>query len=108
MISLTAEAAEHIKDQITKRGRGKGIRLGVKTSGCSGFGYILEFVDELHADDVVFKDQDVNLVVDKKNLLYLDGCQLELVTEGLNSGIQFNNPKATSHCGCGESFSTSD
>lgn len=103
-ISLTAAAAEHVQRNLDNRGRGEGIRLGVRTNGCSGLSYVFEFVDEIDDDDVVFETSDVKLFIDPKSLLYLDGTELDFVKEGLNEGFQFNNPNAKGACGCGESF----
>ena len=103
-VSLTPAAAEHVRGQIDARGHGVGVRLGVKTSGCSGLSYVLEFVDEVQPEDTVFNTHGVQLVVDEKSLLYLDGTELDLVREGLNTGLKFNNPNAKASCSCGESF----
>lgn len=89
---------------MANRGKGYGLRLGVRTSGCSGMAYVLEFVDAPNEDDVVFEDKGVRVIVDGKSLAYLDGTQLDFVKEGLNEGFKFNNPNMTSECGCGESF----
>lgn len=105
MITLTDKAQQHITDQLQRRGRGIGIRLGVRSSGCSGLAYVLEFVDQLADDDEVFDYNNLSVVVDKKSLIYLDGTELDLVTEGLNTGLQFRNPNVAGECGCGESFS---
>ncbi|WP_252179510.1 iron-sulfur cluster assembly protein IscA [Endozoicomonas sp. 4G] len=103
-ITMTEAAARHVKNQLKKRGRGLGIRVGVRTSGCSGMAYVLEFVDETVKDELSFKSQGVNIYSDQKSLVYLDGTELDFVREGLNEGFQFNNPNASSECGCGESF----
>lgn len=103
-ISLSESAAQRVNDFITNRGKGLGLRLGVKTSGCSGMAYVLEFVDQLNQDDVVFEDKGVKVIVDGKSLAYLDGTELDFVREGLNEGFQFKNPNVTGQCGCGESF----
>jgi len=103
-ISLSESAAQRVNDFITNRGKGLGLRLGVKTSGCSGMAYVLEFVDQLNQDDVVFEDKGVKVIVEGKSLAYLDGTQLDFVREGLNEGFQFKNPNVTGQCGCGESF----
>ncbi|MCW8995417.1 MAG: iron-sulfur cluster assembly protein IscA [Psychromonas sp.] len=103
-ITLTEVAAERIAAFLANRGRGIGLRIGIKTSGCSGMAYTLEFVDELNSDDLVFTDKDVKLIVDEKSLVYLDGTELDFVKEGLNEGFKFNNPNTTGECGCGESF----
>ncbi|MDR2689127.1 MAG: iron-sulfur cluster assembly protein IscA [Azoarcus sp.] len=103
-VTLTEAAARHIANFIAKRGKGVGIRLGVKTSGCSGMAYKLEFVDEKFEDDIIFDSHGVKVVVDQKSLVYLDGTELDFVREGLNEGFRFNNPNAKNQCGCGESF----
>ncbi|MBT3144992.1 iron-sulfur cluster assembly protein IscA [Neptunomonas phycophila] len=103
-ISMTPAAAQHISRFIEKRGSGFGIRVGVRTSGCSGMAYVLEFVDQQESDDEVFEMGGVNVVVDPKSLAYLDGTELDFVKEGLNEGFKFNNPNVRSECGCGESF----
>jgi iron-sulfur cluster assembly protein len=103
-VLMTDAAKQHISRQIQQRGKGIGIRVGVKTAGCSGLSYVLEFVDDLSAADTAFDQGDFNLIVDPKSLLYLDGTELDFVKEGLNEGFQFNNPNVKSECGCGESF----
>jgi iron-sulfur cluster assembly protein len=103
-IQVTEAAARHIQKSLDKRGSGIGIRLGVRTSGCSGMAYILEFVDQPEADDQVFKSQGVSIVIGPKSLPYLDGTELDFTREGLNEGFRFNNPNAKHQCGCGESF----
>jgi iron-sulfur cluster assembly protein len=103
-ISLTAAAAERVKAFLDNRGHGIGLRLGVKTSGCSGMAYVLEFVDELNEDDTVFEDSGVKVVIDAKSLAFLDGTELDFVKQGLNEGFEFNNPNVKGECGCGESF----
>lgn len=103
-ITLTEPAAERVKDFLANRGKGVGLRLGVKTMGCSGMAYVLEFVDEINEEDAVFEDAGVTVIVDPKSLVYLDGTELDYAKEGLNEGFQFNNPKEKAACGCGESF----
>ncbi|MGY0217197.1 iron-sulfur cluster assembly protein IscA [Endozoicomonadaceae bacterium StTr2] len=103
-ISMTEAAASHVKRQLEQRGRGLGIRLGVRTSGCSGMAYVLEFVDDLQPEDQQFEYFGANVIIDPKSLAYLDGTELDFVKEGLNEGFRFNNPNVTSECGCGESF----
>ena len=103
-ISLSESAARHVSNFIAKRGKGFGIRLGVKTSGCSGMAYKLEFVDNTEAEDLVFESHGVKVVIDPKSLAYLDGTELDFVKEGLNEGFKFNNPNVKDQCGCGESF----
>lgn len=103
-ITLTESAAGHVSRYLEKRGKGVGIRLGVKTSGCSGMAYKLEFVDETEAEDIVFESHGVKVLIDPKSLAYLDGTELDFVREGLNEGFKFNNPNVKDECGCGESF----
>ena len=103
-VSLTPAAARHVEKSLAKRGSGIGLRLAVKTSGCSGFAYALEFVDTLNADDQCFETAGTKLIVDAKSLAMLDGTELDFVREGLNEGFKFNNPNAKNSCGCGESF----
>ncbi|MGB0205014.1 MAG: iron-sulfur cluster assembly protein IscA [Neptuniibacter sp.] len=104
-ITMTDAAADHVARYLEKRGHGEGVRLGVRTSGCSGMAYVLEFVDEALDEDQVFTGpQDVKIYIDPKSLVYLDGTELDFVKEGLNEGFKFNNPNVSSECGCGESF----
>ena len=103
-ITLTEAAANRVKDFLQSRGKGVGLRLGVKTSGCSGMAYILEFADQIDSTDEVFEDKGVQVLVDKKSLIYLDGTELDYGKEGLNEGFKFNNPNVADSCGCGESF----
>lgn len=104
-ITLTQAAADHVRKYLSNRGKGIGIRLGVRTSGCSGMAYVLEFADGLEPDDQVFEGHGVKVIVDPKSLLYLDGTELDYAREGLNEGFKFNNPNVKDACGCGESFS---
>ena len=103
-INITDTAAYYVNDQITERGHGLGIRVGVKPSGCTGLSYILEFVDQVLPEDLVFEDSGVKMFVDPKSLAYLDGSELDFVREGLNTGLEFRNPNVSAECGCGESF----
>ncbi|MCB1791169.1 MAG: iron-sulfur cluster assembly protein IscA [Gammaproteobacteria bacterium] len=103
-ITLTEAAASRVQNFLDSRGKGVGVRLGVKTSGCSGLAYVLEFVDDVDDDDQVFEDRGVKVVIDKKSLVYLDGTELDYGKEGLNEGFKFNNPNVKDQCGCGESF----
>lgn len=103
-ITMTPAAAERVKSFLDNRGKGVGLRLGVKTSGCSGMAYVLEFVDEVEEDDQIFELDGVNVIVDPKSMVYLDGTELDYGKEGLNEGFQFNNPNVKNSCGCGESF----
>ena len=105
-ISMTEAAARHVQRSLEGRGKGAGIRLGVKTTGCSGLAYVLEFVDELAAEDLVFESHGVRVIIDPKSLVYLDGTELDFVREGLNEGFKFNNPNVRGECGCGESFNS--
>lgn len=103
-ITMTEKAADHVKRQLDQRGKGIGIRVGVKTTGCSGMAYVLEFVDEANSEDVVYQHHGVQLLVDPKSLVYIDGTEMDFVKEGLNEGFEFNNPNIAGECGCGESF----
>jgi iron-sulfur cluster assembly protein len=103
-ITLTPSAAEHVAGSLTKRGKGVGLRVAVRTSGCSGLAYKLEYADEIRGDDHRFDSHGVTVVVDPKSLPYLDGTELDYAREGLNEGFRFNNPNVKDECGCGESF----
>ena len=104
MISLTDRAADKIKKQIQRRGAGLGIRLGVKTTGCSGLAYVLEFVDAERPGDVKIDCQGCSVFVDPKSCPYLQGVTVDFVRNGLNEGFEFSNPNERDRCGCGESF----
>jgi len=103
-ITLTEKAAKHVQKFLTRRGKGVGLRLGVRTTGCSGLAYKLEYVDELAAEDSIFESHGVKVIVDPKSLSYIDGTELDFAREGLNEGFKFNNPNVKDECGCGESF----
>jgi iron-sulfur cluster assembly protein len=103
-VTLTDRAAEHVRRYIEKRGKGVGVRLGVKTTGCSGLAYKLEFADEIKPEDQEFESNGVRVLIDPKSLAYLEGTELDYVREGLNEGFKFNNPNEKDRCGCGESF----
>jgi iron-sulfur cluster assembly protein len=103
-ITVTPKAANQIRKALLKRGGGVGLRVAVKTSGCSGYAYALEFADEAVAQDLQFESEGVQLLVDAVSLPMIDGTQLDWVREGLNEGFKFHNPNATAECGCGESF----
>ncbi len=103
-ITMTQAAADRVNTFLAHRGAGIGLRLGVKTTGCSGMSYVLEFVDEINADDEVFENHGIKVIVDKKSLVYIDGTELDFAKEGLNEGFKFNNPNEKDQCGCGESF----
>jgi len=103
-VTMTPAATERVQSFMVNRGKGLGLRLGIKTTGCSGLAYVLEFVDDLNDDDELFSINDVNIIIDAKSLVYLAGIELDFVKEGLNEGFEFNNPNAKGECGCGESF----
>jgi iron-sulfur cluster assembly protein len=103
-ITVTEAAAKHISKHLQKRGKGLGIRLGVKTTGCSGMAYVLEYVDQVAPEDKEFQGFGVSVFVDPKSLVYIDGTELDFVKDGLNEGFEFKNPNITGECGCGESF----
>ena len=103
-VTLTDRAASHVQRYIEKRGRGVGLRLGVRTTGCSGLAYKLEFADEILPEDRQFESHGVRVLIDPKSLAYLEGTELDFVREGLNEGFKFNNPNEKDRCGCGESF----
>jgi iron-sulfur cluster assembly protein len=103
-ITLTETAANRVQTFLQNRGKGIGLRLGVKTSGCSGMAYIMEFADEIQPEDKVFEDRGVKVIIDAKSLIYLDGTEVDYTKEGLNEGFKFNNPNEKDRCGCGESF----
>ena len=103
-VTLTERAAQHVQTFLAKRGKGIGLRVGVRTSGCSGMAYKLEFADVVHPDDHAFESHGVKVVVDPKSLPYLEGTELDFAREGLNEGFKFQNPNVKDECGCGESF----
>lgn len=104
MISLTSSASNRIKQMLEKRGKGLGIRIGVKTTGCSGLAYVLEYVDVLYDNDMIYEADGVHVYVDAKSQPYLNGLEMDFVKKGLNEGFEFINPMEKSRCGCGESF----
>ena len=103
-ITLTEAAATRVKRFLDNRGKGVGLRLGVKTTGCSGMAYVIEYADALEEGDMVFEDHGVKVIINPKSLVYLDGTELDYTKEGLNEGFKFNNPNVKDMCGCGESF----
>ncbi len=103
-VTLSETAASRVKTFLDNRGKGIGLRLGVKTTGCSGMAYVLEFVDDLNEEDHVFESHGVKVIIDTKSMVYLDGTPLDYKKEGLNEGFEFNNPNVKSECGWGESF----
>ena len=104
MITVTKDAVEHIQRHLDRRGSGIGIRVGVRTTGCSGMAYVFEFVDNVADEDVTYEEYGVMIVVDPKSLVFLDGSEIDFVKDGLNEGFKFNNPNVNAECGCGESF----
>jgi iron-sulfur cluster assembly protein len=104
MITVTATAAKKILSNLDRRGSGVGIRIGIRTTGCSGLAYVLEYVDRVNAEDTVFESQDVKIIVDAKSLPILGKLEVDYVRQGLNEGFEFNNPNEKDRCGCGESF----
>ena len=104
MITVTEPAAKKIKQNLAKRGAGVGIRIGVRTTGCSGLAYVLEYVDRVNAEDTVFTSQDVTVAIDAKSLPILGNLEVDYVRQGLNEGFEFSNPNERDRCGCGESF----
>lgn len=104
MIRLTIQAEQRIKDMLSKRGKGIGIRIGVKTTGCSGLAYILEYVDQINPGDAEFAYSSFLVLIDKKSMVYLQGLQVDYVKNGLNEGFEFQNPNEKNRCGCGASF----
>ncbi|UCH53617.1 MAG: iron-sulfur cluster assembly protein IscA [Pseudomonadota bacterium] len=103
-VTLTANAAERVRASLAKRGRGEGLRLGVRNSGCSGKAYVVEYADRIEPEDQVYESHGVKLIVDPKSLVFLDGTELDYTREGLNEGFKFSNPNVKNSCGCGESF----
>ena len=103
-ISLTTSAAERVRSHLAQRGRGLGLRLAIKATGCSGFSYVIDYADSAAPDDLVFEDQGVKVYVDPLSFPALDGTRVDFVREGLNESFQFENPNVKAECGCGESF----
>jgi len=103
-VTLTENAAQHVATFMAKRGKGIGLRLGVRTTGCSGMAYKLEFADGINPEDTLFESHGVKVIIDPKSLPYLEGTELDFAREGLNEGFKFNNPNVKDQCGCGESF----
>ena len=103
-ISLTAAAAERVSSYLEKRGHGVGLRLGVKSTGCSGYSYVINYADAVEGEDVVFEDRGVTIVVAPEALKLIDGTEVDFVKNGLNEAFSFRNPNVTGECGCGESF----
>jgi iron-sulfur cluster assembly protein len=103
-ISLTNNAAERVRSYLDKRGHGVGLRVGVKKTGCSGYAYVIDYADSIDADDAVFEDDGVKVIVDAKSLELIDGTEVDFVKDGLNEAFKFRNPNVKGECGCGESF----
>ncbi len=103
-ITITEIAAKHVQRHIESRGKGLGVRLGVKTTGCSGLAYVIQFADKIEEDDLVFDNNGIKLIINPKSYVYLKGTELDFAKEGLNEGFKFNNPNVKDTCGCGESF----
>ena len=103
-VTMTERAAKHVAGFLARRGKGLGLRLGVRTTGCSGMAYKIEYADDVNAEDQTFECHGVKIIIDPKSLAYLDGTELDFVRDGLNEGFQFNNPREKDRCGCGESF----
>jgi len=103
-IVLTESAADRVRTHLLKRGTGVGLRLGVKKTGCSGFAYVVNYADEVRAEDAVFEALGVKVIVDATSLPLIDGTVVDFVKQGLNEAFKFQNPKAKGECGCGESF----
>jgi iron-sulfur cluster assembly protein len=104
-VSLTQPAADRVKSYLDARGKGVGLRVGIKKTGCNGYAYVVNYADDIDDSDIVFEDQGVKVVVDKESLELIDGTEVDFVKEGLNEAFRFRNPNVTGECGCGESFS---
>ncbi|MBL79655.1 MAG: iron-sulfur cluster assembly protein IscA [Nitrosomonadaceae bacterium] len=104
-ITLSENAAKQILKKLASRGKGLALRVGIKKVGCSGFAYTFDYADEIHADDLLFKSHNANVVVNASNLQFLNGSNIDFVREGLNDSFKFDNPNVDNTCGCGESFS---
>ena len=103
-VSLTPSAADRVRTYLEKRGRGVGLRLGVKKTGCSGYAYVVNYADEIGEQDVVFEQDGLKVIVDTDSLGFVDGTQIDFVRQGLNEAFKFHNPNVKGECGCGESF----
>ena len=104
-VSLTPAAADRVRTFLDARGKGVGLRVGIKSTGCSGYAYVVNYADEVDPSDIVFEDQGVKVVVDKDSLELIDGTEVDFIKQGLNEAFRFRNPNVTGECGCGESFS---
>jgi iron-sulfur cluster assembly protein len=103
-ISLTSSAAERVRSYLVQRGKGLGLRVGVRKTGCSGYAYVIDYADSIDATDAVFEDAGVRVIVDAKSLELIDGTEVDFVKDGLNEAFRFRNPNVKGECGCGESF----
>ena len=103
-ITLTESAADRVKTYISNRGKGEGLRLGVKKTGCSGWAYVVDFADEIESEDEIFEDHGVKVIVNRNSLSFLDGTEVDFRKDGLGEVFKFNNPNVKDECGCGESF----
>jgi iron-sulfur cluster assembly protein len=103
-ISLTESAANRVRNFLATRGHGVGLRLGVKKTGCSGFAYVVNYADAIEAQDLVFEDRGVKIVVDRESLDFIDGTEVDFIKQGINEAFRFRNPNVKGECGCGESF----
>ncbi len=104
-VSLTESAAHRVRDFLKQRGRGLGLRVGIKKTGCSGYAYVIDYADSVTVDDAVFEAQGVRVIVDQDSLKLIDGTEVDFVKQGLNEAFKFRNPNVKGECGCGESFS---
>lgn len=104
-ITLTEKAANRVRTFLTQRGKGEGLRLGIKTVGCSGKAYVIDYADTIEPGDKVFESHGVKVIVNEQNLPFLDGTEVDYARQGMSEGFQFNNPNVKGQCGCGESFS---
>ena len=104
-ISITKSAAKRVQLFMSERENDVGLRIGVKKTGCSGYAYVVDYADSINADDVIFEEHGVKVVVDPKSLELIDGTEVDFVKEGMNEVFRFRNPKVKGECGCGESFS---
>ena len=104
-ISLTPSALERVQSYLAKRGRGLGLRVGVRKTGCSGYAYVIDYADSIDSDDVVFDEQGVKVIVNGESLKLIDGTEVDFVKQGINEAFKFRNPNVKGECGCGESFS---
>ncbi len=104
-VSLTQPAADRVKAYLDARGKGIGLRVGIKKTGCSGYAYVVNYADDVNDSDIVFEDHGVKVIVDEKSLELIDGTEVDFVKQGLNEAFRFRNPNVTGECGCGESFS---